>query len=109
MTDINKIIAERTKSCGNFKDITETAQTIKRALRDGSKYFNTAPYLAEALDMIAHKLARIVDGNPYHKDHWLDIIGYAELVLREIQKPDNLFTNGTLTDFDSDHSTISFT
>ena len=33
-----------------------------------------------ALDMIAHKLARIVTGNPNEPDHWHDIAGYATIV-----------------------------
>jgi hypothetical protein len=34
---------------------------------------------AEALDMIASKLSRIMC-NPNHKDSWHDIAGYATLV-----------------------------
>jgi hypothetical protein len=33
----------------------------------------------EALDMIQHKVARILNGNANHQDHWVDIAGYAEL------------------------------
>jgi hypothetical protein len=36
------------------------------------------------LEMIAHKIARILSGDPNHRDHWEDIAGYAELVVREI-------------------------
>lgn len=34
----------------------------------------------EALEMIVHKIARILNGDPNHKDSWQDIVGYAELV-----------------------------
>ena len=34
----------------------------------------------EALEMIQHKIGRILAGNPDHKDHWDDIAGYAKLV-----------------------------
>jgi hypothetical protein len=37
----------------------------------------------EALDGIAVKLARILSGDPYHRDHWLDLAGYIDLLLRE--------------------------
>lgn len=33
-----------------------------------------------ALDMIAHKLARILTGDPTEPDHWHDIAGYATIV-----------------------------
>ena len=34
----------------------------------------------EALDMCAHKIGRILNGDPSYKDSWTDIIGYAKLV-----------------------------
>ncbi len=33
-----------------------------------------------ALEMIAHKIARIINGNPSHVDSWHDIAGYATLI-----------------------------
>ena len=30
--------------------------------------------------MIAHKLGRIVNGDPYYADSYIDIAGYAKLV-----------------------------
>jgi hypothetical protein len=39
---------------------------------------------AEALDMIAHKIGRILAGDPNHADHWDDIAGYARLVARRV-------------------------
>jgi hypothetical protein len=34
----------------------------------------------EALDMICHKIGRIVNGDPDYADSWHDIAGYAQLV-----------------------------
>lgn len=31
--------------------------------------------------MIAHKLARIMNGDPNYIDNWTDIAGYAQLVV----------------------------
>ena len=39
----------------------------------------------EALDMIASKIARVVNGNPNHIDSWIDIAGYATLVADRLQ------------------------
>ncbi len=36
--------------------------------------------------MIAHKIGRIVSGNPNVQDHWDDIAGYAKLASNEIAK-----------------------
>lgn len=34
----------------------------------------------EALDMICHKIGRIVNGDADYDDSWIDIAGYAQLV-----------------------------
>lgn len=34
----------------------------------------------EALDMIFHKVGRIVNGDPDYADSWHDIAGYAKLI-----------------------------
>ena len=39
---------------------------------------------AEALDMIQHKIARILNGDPNYIDSWTDIIGYARLVEKRL-------------------------
>ena len=39
----------------------------------------------EALEMIVHKMARIVNGNPDNADSWLDIAGYAMLVADRLE------------------------
>ena len=38
----------------------------------------------EALEMIVHKIARIVNGDPNYIDNWIDICGYSKLVIDEI-------------------------
>jgi hypothetical protein len=35
--------------------------------------------------MIAHKLGRIVNGDPNYVDSWVDIAGYATLVAKRLQ------------------------
>ncbi len=39
----------------------------------------------EALEMIIHKVGRIVNGNPDKIDHWIDIAGYAKLVAMRLE------------------------
>jgi hypothetical protein len=36
--------------------------------------------------MIQQKVARIICGDPFERDHWVDIMGYAALVLRELDR-----------------------
>jgi hypothetical protein len=36
--------------------------------------------MREALEMVAHKIGRILNGDPKYHDSWHDIIGYTKLV-----------------------------
>lgn len=47
---------------------------------DGSYGDHLAPDQQEALDMICHKIGRIINGDPDYADSWHDIAGYAQLV-----------------------------
>lgn len=77
--DINETISERAKTHGAYAAQALIAQEIKAVLRRGEAWNNMFGFEAEAVDMIAHKLARIVSGNPHFHDHWHDIQGYAKL------------------------------
>jgi len=39
----------------------------------------------EALEMIVHKIGRIVNGDPDVTDHWVDIAGYATLIAERLE------------------------
>lgn len=43
------------------------------------------PDQREALEMIAHKIARILNGDPNYADSWHDVAGYATLVADRLQ------------------------
>jgi len=40
----------------------------------------------ESLEMIVHKIARIINGNSNNYDSWHDIQGYAALISNDLQK-----------------------
>ena len=88
--NINEILAERSKTHGDFKDHAKTAQQLKFTLREQSKDWQVdfSHTQQEALEMICHKIARIVAGNPNFTDHWRDIAGYATLVADELEAQD---------------------
>ena len=62
-------------------------QGLKRLLADhAAKHGKTfADDQWEALEMIVHKIGRIVNGNPDKVDHWVDIAGYAKLIADRLQ------------------------
>jgi hypothetical protein len=80
MTDIDKLLVERGANYGRFQDQASISQELKCCLRNNSNWGMMEGYHQEALDMIAHKIARILNGNPDFLDSWDDIAGYAMLV-----------------------------
>jgi len=81
---IKDVLSERAKTHGSFSDTARVAQSIKGAMycveRRGTVSYETR----ESLDMIATKIARIICGNEFEPDHWLDIEGYARLARENI-------------------------
>lgn len=45
------------------------------------------PDMREALEMIAHKIGRILAGDPAYDDSWVDIAGYATRVAERLKEP----------------------
>jgi len=80
MPHIDEVLKERKNTHGDFTDHAYIAQSLKRIAYEGDKAHALSDVQKEALDMILHKIARIVSGNPNHIDHWTDIIGYSKLV-----------------------------
>lgn len=47
---------------------------------DSPNWAALPPDMKEALEMVAHKAGRILNGDPDYHDSWHDIIGYTKLV-----------------------------
>ena len=78
---IDDILNERQKTHGDFKYVADIAQELKGYMRKWSGWHRVNTAQAEALEMIASKIGRILSGNPHEPDHWRDIAGYATLAL----------------------------
>lgn len=77
---IADILEARKKKYGLFSSHARITQNLKRALRDSPNWDTLTNDKKEALEMIVHKIGRILDGDPEYKDSWTDIIGYATRV-----------------------------
>jgi hypothetical protein len=82
-----QLVAARPKTHGNIEDVANTSQGIMGVLRRSPNWEGLSNVRKESILLIAHKLARIVSGNPDHADHWDDIGGYAELGKNNAQAP----------------------
>jgi hypothetical protein len=80
--DITATLDERGKRYGKFTGHARVTQTLKRVINVAlaKRGRSLAADQREALDMIAHKIGRIVNGDPDYVDSWIDIAGYAKLV-----------------------------
>lgn len=78
--DIDATLAERGTRYGDFTEHARVTQAIKAAMADSPNWATLAPDMREALEMIAHKAGRILNGDPAYHDSWHDIVGYTKLV-----------------------------
>ena len=86
---IDQILQQRGTRYGDFETHAEHTQAIKtllQTLMGSQKWTSLADEQKEALEMIAHKLGRITNGDPNYDDSWRDIAGYAQLVANRLNK-----------------------
>lgn len=82
--ETENLLNEREKTHGSFTDNAIVAQHLKDRFKVSPNYPKLTDKQRESLDMIATKLARILNGNPNEPDHWNDIAGYAKLAIDPI-------------------------
>lgn len=78
--DIAATLAERGTRYGTFAEHARISQNLKAAMVDSPNWAKLRPDQKEALEMNAHKTARILNGDPDYHDSWHDITGYTKLV-----------------------------
>jgi hypothetical protein len=84
MSGIETVLAERGSRYGDFEDHARITQNIKRAMADSRNWGSLSDDKKEALEMLAHKVGRILNGDPEYADSWTDIIGYTRLVEKKL-------------------------
>ena len=86
MISVGEILQQRGDRYGEYINVATTSQEIKRIIANGANITGGDDDMSESLDMIANKIARIVNGDPYYKDSWQDIAGYAQLIVNRLDK-----------------------
>jgi hypothetical protein len=79
---VSDTLAERGNRYGDFMGHAQVTQDLKNCVAEhlAARAKKLAPDQQEALDMIFHKIGRIINGDPDYADSWHDIAGYAQLV-----------------------------
>jgi hypothetical protein len=85
MSKVDQILKSRAKTHGDFRDNSNYTlwftEVMRTARFDGSD--PVADLTSDqklALEMICHKMGRILSGDSNNPEHWDDIAGYATLV-----------------------------
>lgn len=86
MSDIDLTLNERTGRYGEFTEHARITQSIKRAMAQSSNWDNLDDDQREALEMTAHKIGRILNGDRNYFDSWHDINGYIKLVADRLKR-----------------------
>lgn len=84
---VDTILDQRATQYGKFIEGAEIMQTLKQVVRSAVQKRGTALAFdqLESIDMMIHKLGRIINGNPDNVDSWRDIAGYATLVADRLE------------------------
>lgn len=82
---VDALLEERGKTHGDFADHARITRGIKDMMIQERGWTRLNDMQKETLDMIAHKIGRIIAGNADFKDHWDDISGYARLVSQRLK------------------------
>lgn len=85
-TNINEILEGREARYGSFQSHSEISQDIKMTMGNMANWKMLEDCQRESLEMIAHKIARILNGDFNYVDNWIDIAGYAMLVANILEK-----------------------
>lgn len=85
-TTTKEILQQRGNRYGLFKGHAEITQSLKTVMHETNNWQHLDPAMQESLEMIAHKIGRILNGDPYYDDSWIDIAGYSQLIVNILHK-----------------------
>lgn len=79
---VENILDERGSKYGKFENHASISQGLKLVINAELEQRNKklSDDQQEALEMICHKIARIINGDQNYADSWVDIAGYATLI-----------------------------
>lgn len=87
MSNVDATLEERGNRYGDFMGHARVTQELKEVIATHlTRLDKVLAYdQQEALDMVCHKIGRIVNGDPDYIDSWHDIAGYVRLVEQRLE------------------------
>ena len=87
-TNVNEMLEGRAARYGSFEGHAKISQALKRAMQDSPNWSRLTDVQKEGLEMVQHKVARMLNGDPSYLDNIIDIVGYSTLV-KEVMEIDD--------------------
>lgn len=86
-SNVYEVLQQRAGTHGHYPEHAEISQQLKLTMIHARNWNILTSSQRESLEMIAHKIGRILAGDPNHNDHWDDTAGYATLASQAIATP----------------------
>ena len=86
MDAITEAVTQRPSTHGDFSDNAAISQQLQAVMTASKNWDGLTVVQREALQMYAHKIGRILSGDPDEPDHWVDMGGYSRLVVDRLPK-----------------------
>jgi len=80
VNSVDAVLEERGKDYGDYASKAQFIQGVKHLMRASPSWEAMDADMRESMEMIAHKMGRVLYGDSTHKDNFVDIAGYAKLV-----------------------------
>jgi len=80
MPAIQETLDERQKTHGSFEGHAKISQRLKDVMKATDNWAKLSNVQREGLEMVQHKIARLLNGDHMYVDAMRDIVGYAELM-----------------------------
>lgn len=85
VSDITEVLAQRGSRYGKFTGHAKITQRFKTVMWEHPGWMKLDDDMREALEMVAHKIGRILNGDPFYADSWIDLGGYSKLVADRLE------------------------
>ncbi|BAF69565.1 hypothetical protein [Nitratiruptor sp. SB155-2] len=82
---VEQILEERGNIYGDFNRQAKISQQLKQIVLEANPNITKHPPVAEGIEMILHKIARIANGKELYIENFRDIAGYAQLIADAIE------------------------
>jgi hypothetical protein len=82
---VTQVLVERGKDYGDYASKAQFIQGVKYLMRSSPSWEAMDADMRESMEMIAHKMGRVVYGDSNYADSWIDIAGYAKLVADRLE------------------------